>query len=197
MLSFINCLASRPPKDSSSAMITNPIYDGPVYESVRQQYNPLNSSTSTTPDSSPTAPLNDPARYSNDPTIHQVDQVRRNTLSISPRQPVPRVISPLAATSFRSASISGNTTYKHPRRERNKLHLTLSLGNNEISSNPVLDGGKTGTLDKKSPIVPQTIPLEVDENYTVMSPARNRGFGSSLNGGWGEISPELTNKYHE
>ena len=186
-------------------MITNPIYDGPVYETVRQQYNPLDSSNSTTPNSSPTAPLNDPAHYSNDPTIHQVEQqVRRNTLPISPRQPVPRVMSPLAGTSFRSASISGNTTYKRPRRERNKLHLTLSLGNNRQSSNPVLNGGESETpVDKKSPIathnISQVIPqaLEEDENYTVMSPAGNRGFGSSLNGGWGDISPELTNKYRE
>ena len=174
-------------------MITNPIYSGPVYETVHQGYNPLSTSASTTPDSSPTTPLNDDvSRYNINPTSRTdiIDLVRRNTL---PSQSNGRVVSPLAGTSYRSSSISGNTTVKHPPKERNKLHLTLSLGNNKEGSQNeheiVPNSGKNGSGNVR--------PISEDENYTIMSPAANRGFGSSINGGWGEVSPELTSKYQE
>ena len=173
-------------------MVTNPIYSGPVYETVPQGYNPLSSSASTTPDSSPTTPLNDNSRYNINPTSRTdiLDLVRRNTL---PNQPNGRVMSPLAGTSYRSSSLSGNTTVKHPPRERNKLHLTLSLGNsndrdqNESEVGPSTRKNGSGNVG----------PISEDENYTIMSPAVNHGFGSSINGAWGEVSPELTSKYQE
>ncbi len=183
-----DCRKTRQPSD---AMITNPIYSGPVYETVPQGYNPLCSSASTTPDSSPTTPLNGNIHYTANPTSRTdiIDLVRRNTL---PTQPNDRIVSPLAGNSYRSSSLSGNLTEKHPHHERNKLHLTLSLRRNKEADQNGTE--KSGTKKRESGSGPLS---EEDANYTVMSPAVSRTFGSSLNGGWGEMNPEVTSKYKE
>lgn len=205
---------SQKTRQRSDVMITNPIYSGPLYETVPQGYNQLSSSASTTPDSSPTTPLNgDTVHYSINPTSRTdiLDLVRQNTIST---QQSGRVVSPLAGNSYRSssissnsmvrphthkgsrsASVSGNLTFKRPHRERNKLHLTLSLsdkGNDSEQSNTI----KESALKKQEAGSVGAIAAE-DENYTIMSPAGSLAFGSSLIGGWGELSPELTSKYQE
>ncbi len=181
---------NRKSTSTSQAMIENPIYSGPVYETVPQGYNPLCSSASTTPDSSPTTPINGNIHYTANPTSRTdiIDLVRKNAL---PTQPNDRILSPLAGTSYRSSSLSGNSTVKRPHSERNKLHLTLSLGRShkEADQNCTENGGT-----KKRGSGPLS---EEDANYTVMSPAISRTFGSSLNGGWGETNPEVTSKYKE
>ncbi len=173
-------------------MIENPIYSGPVYETVPQGYNPLCSSASTTPDSSPTTPLNNNIHFTSNPTSRTdiIDLVRRNTL---PTQPNDRILSPLAGTSYRSASLSGKSTVKRPHCERNKLHLTLSLGRSkkEADQNDTEEKGGTKRGSGSGPL------SEEDDIYTTMSPAASRTFGSSLNRGWGEISPEITSKYKQ
>ena len=100
---------NRKSTSTSQAMIENPIYNGPVYETVPQRYNPLCSSASTTPDSSPTTPLNDNIHCTANPTYRTgiIDLVRKNTL---PTQPNDRILSPLAGTSYRSSNLSGNST---------------------------------------------------------------------------------------
>ncbi len=184
---------NRKSTSTSQAMIENPIYSGPVYETVPQGYNPLCSSASTTPDSSPTTPINCNIHYTANPTSRTdiIDLVRKNTL---PTQPNDRILSPLAGTSYRSSSLSGNSTVKRPHSERNKLHLTLSLGRShkEADQNGTEKGGaKKSGSGSGGPL------SEEDANYTVMSPAISRTFGSSLNGGWGETNPEVTSKYKE
>ena len=193
---------------TSQAMIENPIYSGPVYETVPQGYNPLCSSASTTPDCSPTTPLNDNIHCTANPTyrttplndnIHCtanptyrtdiIDLVCKNTL---PTQPNDRILSPLAGTSYRSSNLSGNSTEKRPHHERNKLHFTLSLRRNKEADQNGTD--KNGTKKRGSGSGPLS---EEDANYTVMSPAVSRTFGSSLNGGWGKTNPEVTSKYKE
>ncbi|XP_064407729.1 uncharacterized protein LOC135352482 isoform X1 [Halichondria panicea] len=177
---------NRKSTSTSQAMIENPIYNGPVYETVPQRYNPLCSSASTTPDSSPTTPLNDNIHCTANPTYRTgiIDLVRKNTL---PTQPNDRILSPLAGTSYRSSNLSGNSTEKRPHHERNKLHLTLSDADQNGTD-------KSGTKKRGSGSGPLS---EEDANYTVMSPAVSRTFGNSLNGGWGETNPEVTSKYKE
>ncbi len=152
-------------------MIENPIYSGPVYETVPQGYNPLCSSASTTPDSS-TTPLNDNIHCTANPTYRTgiIDLVRKNTL---PTQPNDRILSPLAGTSYRSSNLSGNSTEKRPHHERNKLHLTLSLRRNKDADQNGTD--KSGTKKRGSGSGPLS---EEDANYTVMSPAVSLRLGT-------------------
>ena len=171
----------------SSKMVTNPIYDhgDPVYETIHQEYNKINSSprTKSTCNSSrsPATSYAHTTRYSSDPTNHQVEQQVCNTAN------------------------------KHPRHERNKLQLTLSL--NDPFPSVLPDKGEKGTtkspvgdLDKSSHTAKQTSqridsispPQVEDEKYIVMNPAKVIcGFEGTLNGKQGETSPELTKKYHD
>jgi len=154
-------------------MVTNPIYSGPVYETVPQGYTsiPLNSPSSAkadspTPNSSPES-----NRYDLNPTSRTdiLDLVRKTN----------KTTSPLTETSFRSASSSGNNAH----RERNKLHLTLSLGANSNKSHGEVTRAKRAS-DK----------IVDDENYTIMSPVNGR---MSLTGAWGESSSEMIGKSQE
>ncbi len=162
-------------------MVPNPIYSGPLYETVPQGYNPLCSSASTTPDSSPTTPNNSSIHYTLNPTSRPdiVDLVRQNSLPTHPNERIP---SPLTRTSYRSSSISSNSTIRKPQHERNKLHLTLSLGMSEKER------------DKNTSVKQRVSVLSDDANYTVMSPVVIGRFESSLSGGWAETNPEMASK---
>lgn len=182
---FVNISArKRTRRPALEPMVPNPIYSGPVYETVPQGYNPLCSSASTTPDSSPTTPLNCNIHYTPSPTSRAdiFDLVRQN--SIPTQQTTERIPSPLTRTSYRSSSVSSNSTIKKPQRERNKLHLTLSLGMDE-----------NGSVKEKAT---ESLVLSDDTNYTIMSPVNScRKFETSLSEGWAETSPENTSKYQE
>ena len=176
-------------------MVHNPIYSGPVYESVRPQLRTLSverssSTSSGNPCSSPLANNNTALQ---DKGNCYVDPPSRsgNTLQHSAQ---PRSKSfvhnghPHSATqatgdennTLRSQSVSVTTT-RRKSKERNKFHLTLSLGH---------DGNDT-TIKKESVSCVNPIVLrEVDENYAIMSPAGTaRGLLS--------LSPEDTEKYKE
>ena len=130
----------------SSAMVTNPIYDGPVYETIHHKYNQLNSRSDSS--SSPATSLSDSTCtcYSSDPTTHQLKQV------------------------------CNTTTSEHPRRERNKLQLTLSF--NEPLPSVLPDKGKNHTSAGEKDNTPMRIdqlapsPGE-EEKYIVMNSAGN------------------------
>lgn len=173
-------------------MVNNPIYDGPLYETVQQEYTPTNSPTPDTARERLSSPsqCDSPVRYSNGPSNIVPNP---NPPPMPFDQSAPRGISQLALSSFRSASVSENRTCNPPaaRREHNKLCLTLSLSNSQPphSEHPHIEAKRA---EKNAPGVPTRVnidplvPCPVDESYIVMSPVGKRRFGSSLNGGWGE-----------
>ena len=78
----------------------------------------------------------------------------------------------MSAPVNRSASVSLPETtpkviaLKKNNQERNKLHLTLSLGGNDSFN------GHTGEeAPKLIPATHAVVPMDMDEPYTVMSPA--------------------------
>ena len=155
----------------SSTMVTNPIYDGPVYETIHHKYNQLNSRSDSS--SSPATSLSDSTCYSSDPTTHQFKQVCNTTPS------------------------------EHPRRERNKLQLTLSF--NEPLPSVLPDKGKNGTSAGEegntaiqiSQRIDQLAPSPAEEEkYIVMNPAGNN-CKFALNGELGGNNPKPTSKCQE
>ena len=151
-------------------MVHNPIYDGdgPVYESVQtrreinnetelqsedirdQQYDNLRLS------------LNNTARYIN-PHDH-LQYLYTNTASEagdSVNAPINRSASvsmPLLTPRVMALKKNGQ--------ERNKLHLTLSLSGNDSSNNCT-----SVVVSNSIPKICAIAPEDVDEPYTVMSPA--------------------------
>ncbi|MCG8621438.1 MAG: hypothetical protein MJE68_05475 [Proteobacteria bacterium] len=102
--------------------------------------------------------LNDTARYSAPPV--QLQYLYTNTASNSVNGP----INTSASASIPRATPGGMALKKNGQ-ERNKLHLTLSLGGNDSSLNS----------DVSPELMPTSRPAvasaDVDEPYTVMSPA--------------------------
>ena len=132
-------------------MIHNPIYegDGPVYESVQTQLEGNSETQLNISQSEGTTDrqydnlrlsLNDTARYVDPPV--QLQYLYNNTVSDS---------------------------VKKNRQERNKLHLTLSLGGNDSSNSHINE-----VAPKQIPKTYAVAPAEKDEPYTVMSPASVR-----------------------
>ena len=194
-------------------MVHNPIYDGPIYESVIQDFNTLQSSTSEavasahTNDSKPQEsppPDNNSVRYLDEPIQPRmkVDNARSSSCH-----------SRALGLTTRSASVS--IPSKRTTQERNKLQLTLSLGSTAALTSNMLgerknreNGVMTHSLNGSAvtihhPTAPKFIPAiaivsSQDENYTVMSPAGTRtAMLGSLENGFGELSPEDTEKYRE
>ena len=154
-------------------MIHNPIYegDGPVYESVQIQLEGNSETQLNISQSEGTTDrqydnlrlsLNDTARYVDPPV--QLQYLYNNTVSNSENAPINR-----------SASVSMPQTtptvmaVKKNRQERNKLHLTLSLGGNDSSNSHTNE-----VAPKQIPKTYAVAPAEKDEPYTVMSPASVR-----------------------
>ena len=152
-----------------NAMVHNPIYDGdgPVYESVQTQLETelsisLFEDTTNQHYDNRHVTLNDTARYVNPPAqLQYLYTAGTNTASNSMNTPVNR-----------SASVSLPETtpkviaQKKNNQERNKLHLTLSLGENDSSN--------SHTGEEAPKLIPAThavVPMDMDEPYTVMSPA--------------------------
>ena len=145
-------------------MVNNPIYDadGPVYESVHAQYETelnMSQSEDTTDQQYDNLRIcsNDTARYAAPPA--QLQYLYTNTASNSVNGP----INTSASVSI-SRATPGVMALKKNGQERNKLHLTLSLGGNDSSNSDVFPE-----------LIPKTraavAPADVDEPYTVMSPA--------------------------
>ena len=152
-----------------NAMVHNPIYDGdgPVYESVQTQLETelsisLSENTTDQHYDNLHVTLNDTARYVNPPAqLQYLYTAGTNTTSNSMNTPVNR-----------SASVSLPETtpkviaQKKNGQERHKLHLTLSLSENDSSNS------HTGeVVTKSNPSTHVAVPAGMDEPYTVMSPA--------------------------
>ena len=151
-------------------MVHNPIYDGdgPVYESVQTQLEGNNESELNISQSEDTTDrqydnlrlsLNDTARYV-DPPI-QLHYLYNNTVSDSANAPINRSASvSMPQTTPRVMALKKNGL------ERNKLHLTLSLGGNDSSNSHISE-----VAPKLIPKTCAVAPADMDEPYTVMSPA--------------------------
>lgn len=153
-------------------MVHNPIYDGdgPVhmYESVQNQLEINNESESQSEDTRDQQydnlrlSWNDTARYV-DPPVHlqYLSMNAASNTSDSVNSPINRsdsVSMPLTAPRVMGLKKNGQ--------ERNKLHLTLSLDGKDFSNN------HTSVVAPNSmPEVHAVAPEDVDEPYTVMSPA--------------------------
>ena len=150
-------------------MVTNPIYDGPMYESIHQNFSmacsPINFNTSATSNNeSPTSP-----RYFVHTHNSEVAKQYANTPD-STASDVPLVPAVLPKTS----------------KERNKLQLTLSL--EPAVSN---DTGGSATHTRLAATSFGGIKPDRDcsneDNYTVMSPA---AASDTQSGGCTEVTPE-------
>ena len=153
-----------------NAMVHNPIYDGdgPVYESVQTQLETelsisLSENTTDQHYDNLHVSLNDTARYVNPPAQLQYLSYTAgtNTASNSMNAPVNRSASvSLPETTPKVMALKKNG------QERKKLHLTLSLGENDSSNS------HTGeVVTKSNPSTHVAVPADMDEPYTVMSPA--------------------------
>ena len=147
-------------------MVHNPIYDGDgtVYESVQTQFETASLSEDTTDlhyDNLHVS-LNDTARYVNPPAqLQYLYTAGTNTASNSMNAPVNR-----SSSVSMSETTPKVTALKKNGQERNKLHLTLSLSGNDSSN------GRRGEVVPKSiPSTHAAVPADMDEPYTVMSPA--------------------------
>ena len=151
-------------------MVHNPIYDGdgPVYESVQTELEINNETELEFEDirdrqyDNLRLSLNNTARYI-DPNVH-LQHLYTNAASDatdSVNASINRSVSvsmPLATPTVMALKKNGQ--------ERNKLHLTLCLGGSDSSNN------RTSVVAPNS--MPKTCavaPEDVDEPYTVMSPA--------------------------
>ena len=122
-------------------MVHNPIYDGPVYESVHAQFESLTSTTLQTAGisnnsacnsqpSTPTTASDNTVRYA-DPPCH-IPKIRSNSFvtntSAYPSAPVSD-----AKNVPHSTSVSIPTPKKNGK-ARNKFHLTLTLERNDLDA---------------------------------------------------------------
>ena len=134
-----------------------------------------------------------------DKTVRYIDQPihppqTRSKALVSNGQSSPSDTACDAANIPRSTSVSIPAT-KRNRKERNKLHLTLSLsGTDSGHTTGIIHNHQSTNATATGPIA--AVLTDVDDNYSVMSPAGV--LDSSLNAGqWGEVSPEDTRKYNE
>ena len=156
-----------------NVMVNNPIYDGdgPVYESVQTQYETNNATESNMPQSVDAIDrqydnlqqsFSDTARYVDPPGQLQYLHTTNTAFEVnnSGNAPLSRSASESVPPATRVMALKRNG------RERNKLHLTLSLGGNNSFNN------SNGEIAPKP--VPKTsaiAPTDMEEAYTVMSPA--------------------------
>ena len=179
-----------------NAMIHNPIYDGPVYESVQPHFDTLTAATQQALASSTTSA--DKSLCTTTPPALQNKAQKANRYIDQPSQQRCQSFSQSSPTDNntpRSGSVSipkaRVMALKKNGRERNKLHLTLTLNGSDPSPTtcvPKSDGSSvtlSGTIMCANPAV-------ADENYMVMSPITG-----SLNAKVIELSPEDTAKYKE
>lgn len=197
-----------------NAMVHNPIYDGPVYESVQPHFDTLTATVKQDLSLSNTSASNSPPRSSTPPNtgsgnnsqrmvryLDQPIQLRSQSLShpSTPDNNNPRSISTVCAQAARVTGLKKNG------KERNKLHLTLTLNGSEsgnsTSGAPQCGKDEDVVLAGNLPGNPQggnkkrAVVSDSDENYTVMSPIKRKDSGNI--GGVVELSPEDTIKYKE
>ena len=177
-------------------MVHNPIYDGPVYESVpEQRFDSLTSVSKQDLSLSNTSACNSPDPCN--PT--SLDNILLNDSSHKNPRYLDRPIQPQSLTQSLARNPSDHDSnvsvprlmaLKKNGKERNKLHLTLTLNNQDDSdTSPARVPVATSGSKCLNPVI--TSRTQVDEYYTVMSPVTD-----SVNQVV-ELSPEDTEKYKE
>ena len=172
-LFFTEIKLSESKNSVCKVMIHNPIYagDGPVYDSVQTQFEGNNDTELNISQSEDTTDrqydnvrlsLNDTDRYVDPPV--QLQCLYNNTVSDSANAPINRSGSvSMPQTTPRVMALKKNG------QERNKLHLSLSLGGND-STNIHTHEAAPKPIPKKYAVAL----ADMDEPYTVMSPASVR-----------------------
>lgn len=176
-------------------MVHNPIYDGPVYESVQPQFETLTKqATSTSNTSACNSQSSTPT--TSEKSIHYVDppssaQQKSKTRSKSfLSHPPPR--------EGNTENIPRSTSVSVPviKKQRNVLNLRLTLPGFDSSAGTTgTHNAKNSTAEPVSAVNPVVL-RDVDDNYTVMSPVTGRSALACM-AEWSELSPEDTDKYKE
>ena len=181
-------------------MVHNPIYDGPVYESVQPQFETLISVTKRGASTSNTSSVDQPCssqpstptsseksiRYVDPPTSVQASKTRCKSFLSHPSAPEGD-----AENLPRSTSVSVPVIRKTGK-QRNKLNLTLTLTGTDSIGTTGSHNAQNSTTEPISAVNPVVL-RDVDENYTVMSPAGALVGGAENS----ELSPEDADKYKE
>ena len=180
-----------------NAMVHNPIYDGPVYESVQQQFNTLTATTLNASDTSadhpcssqPSTPTSSEKsiRYVDPPTPAQISKTRILSHPSAPESDTENIP--------RSTSVSV-PVIKKSGKQRNKLNLTLTLTGTDSTGATGSHNAQDSTAEPILAVNPVVL-RDVDDNYTVMSPAGRGALVGMADHEWSELSPEDTDKYKE
>ena len=196
-----------------NAMVHNPIYDGPVYESVQPHFDSLSSVTKQDLSSSNTSACNSPPPggcTSTPPNTLQLQSNQQANVRYLDRPIQPQRSQSLSHTPTPDNNVNQLTmsmqvpapgramALKKNGKERNKLHLTLTLegANDEANIKPTTSKDVVSTRPKRSEVsedqgnAPRP---DGDENYSVMKPIA----GSVMNTMNVELTPEDTEKYRE
>ena len=95
----------------------------------------------------------------------------------------------------RSTSVS-IPVIKKMGKQRNKLNLTLTLTGTDSTSSTGSHNSQYNTTESISAVNPAVL-RDVDDNYTVMSPAGRGALVGMADHEWSELSPGDTDKYKE
>ena len=180
-----------------NAMVNNPIYDGPVYESIHRQFDSLTSTTlraAQMSDSEDSHCCNSQASTSSEKSDRYVDPPvqppKPRSKSFASNDPAHFSTSTCAAEIVpRSTSISVPSVNKKTGKQRNKFNLTLTLNENAGPSDPVATQTNKMHMCGLISAVNPAVLRDEEDNYTVMSPV-------DRSGKWNELSPEDTDKYN-
>ena len=178
-------------------MVNNPIYDGPVYESIHRQFDSLTSTTlraAQMSDSEDSHCCNSQASTSSEKSDRYVDPPvqppKPRSKSFASNDPAHFSTSTCAAEIVpRSTSISVPSVNKKTGKQRNKFNLTLTLNENAGPSDPVATQTNKMHMCGLISAVNPAVLRDEEDNYTVMSPV-------DRSGKWNELSPEDTDKYN-
>ena len=101
-----------------------------------------------------------------------------------------------ASNCTRSTSVSIPAVKKSEKqRNRNKLNLTLTLTGTGSTGTTTAHNAQITTAEPISAVSPVVL-RDVDDDYTVMSPAAGRSVLAGM-AEWSELSPEDTDKYRK
>ena len=175
-------------------MVHNPIYDGPVYESVQPKFETLTKQATSTSNTSacnsqPSTPTSSEKsiRYVDPPSSAQQESKTRSKSFLS--HPPPRESD--------TENIPRSTSVSVPviKKQRNVLNLRLTL---PVSDSICASGSRSAQSSTAEPIsaVNPIVLRDVDDNYTVMSPVAGHSVLIGM-AEWSELSPEDTDKYKE
>ena len=181
-------------------MVPNPIYSGPLYESVQPRFDALTSITASTCEeqqsnsrASTPSSSEKSVRYV-DPPSHSPKKQSKLFLSSG----LSHSSMPASDASYiaRSTSVSIPAVKKSEKqRNRNKLNLTLTLTGTGSTGTTTAHNAQISTAGPISAVNPVVL-RDVDDHYTVMNPVAGHSVLAGM-AEWNELGPEDTDKYKE